>query len=801
MAKAKQRVNREDASESVAQASLSDVPAWANWCRLLAVASLGGLLAYVAFNPVDSTEVERGEALWFATFAIVTWALTFISEPWFQVGGVIAKQATAAQASDTRFGVVKQSFGSVTVDVVAWLLAIWMMVSALAMCPPGNLRTSTNEAWFWVSAAAVLTSARRLLVDRSCRKMMAAILVALTFAMAVDACYEFAVTLPARRASYLADPDEMIRQAGIDAPRRSAARMVFANRLLDGGPTSTFLLANSLAAVLCVPVLAGVFAVCDWMKRRRSILFAVLGTFAILIGMVALYGTQSRSGLLSCIVAVVYFSFAILKRKTGKAESNSSGARSKLLPLIVAVFAIGFGFLVIGLMSGSEWIEAAPSSLLFRLQYWKSTVAMLADYPWLGVGPGSFQAMYLRYRLPQANETIADPHNFVFETLAAGGLVAGLLLLVLAIVLVRVARGNQPESSTVTAADGRRSSLATSLLVGAVVAALVTGMFSFAAGAELDLWLVIMVVVAATIAGLFTWRQLAAMDSAVSSLWIKTWSGAIVLSMLVHLCVSGGWTVPGVAMFIWLAVAMLVPQRSEPASDDQAPASNASATRASLAVLAIALPLLMTLRATSLMPVTEAKLALSRAEFAASQGMGKRAFNDVQEALQADQWDTMAAIWHSDLLKRQLVGAGDRPSQRQDWFAATEEVLRRCGVDPLARRTVAEQFLHVYQRFGNADDLKRASEILADVYPDNPTDVSLVAQLALVEEAMGRHESAAELAQQAGGLSKLGDNVVRLLGLQFACVVRPIGAAAANGPIREPVNVLFSQNPGWPSEP
>ena len=50
----------------------------------------------------------------------------------------------------------------------------------------------------------------------------------------------------------------MLALAGINAPPGSSERMVFANRLMDGGPTATFALANSLAAMLLFGVVLAV---------------------------------------------------------------------------------------------------------------------------------------------------------------------------------------------------------------------------------------------------------------------------------------------------------------------------------------------------------------------------------------------------------------------------------------------------------------------------------------------------------------------------------------------------------------
>ncbi|WP_158222523.1 O-antigen ligase family protein [Rhodopirellula sp. MGV] len=813
MAKGKQRLNKPPAETSVASSPFraggdaADVPAWSRWCRLLAAAALAGVMVYVAFHPSDSVELEHGGGVWFCAFGLVTWALTMISEPWVASGEKAAATST-----------VGRCFGGVSVDAAAWLLAIWMMVSALVMCPPGNLRSSTNEAWFWIAAAALLTSARRLLTDKSCRVMAVSILVAITFAMSVDACYQFLVTIPQMQADYLADPDKMIQEAGIDAPRQSAARMVFANRLLDGGPTSTFLLANSLAALLSVPVIAGATAIMGWRQKRFPGWAAGLGLLAMTVGGVALAGTQSRSGLLSCLIATVFLLGGVFNDQSS--DSDSPLKRKRLaLPITVGAIAVALVFALVGLLSDAEWIDAAPASLLFRLQYWKSTVAMLMDYPWFGVGPGSFQSLYLRYRVPEANETIADPHNFFFETLAAGGFIAGALLLALAFTLYHSKRSGRGDESPNNKHSGRgdesRSNkpnlhLAHAMLIGAIASTLVVKLLGVISGEDIDLLRWALAIPAATISGGIVWwlcGQPSSVEPAKRGIHLRSSASAALLAMMIHLCVSGGWTVPGVAMVIWIvaAIATRSPQTDATAGSQFLPSPLAA--KASLAVLFVAAMLLLAFRSTSLLPVTEAKVAMAQAEYAAIQGMSQRAVNDIQSAVQADPWDTLPAVWMSDMMKRRLVSgsAGSSGSgsarDRQNWVEATEEALRRCGVDPLARRTIAEQYLHVYQRFGQQQDLERADQILQAVVPNNPTDVSLLAQAALVARALGRDDQAAELAHQAGGLSKLGGNVVRLLGLQFVYVVRPIGVAASDRPQQERIKVLFNRIPGWPTEP
>ncbi|MBQ2849756.1 MAG: O-antigen ligase family protein [Thermoguttaceae bacterium] len=71
----------------------------------------------------------------------------------------------------------------------------------------------------------------------------------------------------------------------------------------------------------------------------------------------------------------------------------------------------------------------------------RSTAAMIADSPLLGVGPGEFQSVYARYISPTASEFIADPHSFAFELAALFGVPAlvGFLVFLAALATAAVA--------------------------------------------------------------------------------------------------------------------------------------------------------------------------------------------------------------------------------------------------------------------------------------------------------------------------------------------------------------------------
>jgi hypothetical protein len=75
-------------------------------------------------------------------------------------------------------------------------------------------------------------------------------------------------------------------------------------------------------------------------------------------------------------------------------------------------------------------IAEAPKSLSFRKIYWDTSVRLIADHPWLGIGPGNFQSHYAWRKPVGASETIADPHQAILETAAWHGIPMAILLLV-----------------------------------------------------------------------------------------------------------------------------------------------------------------------------------------------------------------------------------------------------------------------------------------------------------------------------------------------------------------------------------
>ncbi|MEM9586433.1 MAG: hypothetical protein AAGA03_04060, partial [Planctomycetota bacterium] len=190
--------------------------------RITSVASLvlvGIILAYAHFHPSDSVAVENGDALWLTVWTILLAGMALI-------------------AGNTS-GVAKRADGGVLwlPDVLACALAGWMMIAAQVTSPPGNLRMATNEAWVWTAMAAYWVGIRRVAAQPRAATLLLWILIALGLGQACHGLFQQWVSLPALQQQFERSPDQVLMQAGIDAPVDSAERLVFADRLFDGGPT------------------------------------------------------------------------------------------------------------------------------------------------------------------------------------------------------------------------------------------------------------------------------------------------------------------------------------------------------------------------------------------------------------------------------------------------------------------------------------------------------------------------------------------------------------------------------------
>lgn len=750
------------------------------------------LLVYVAYHPSDSVLVEQGDAIWFCMIAFILVAVgQFQRVPMSSsLSGINVPRATSNNddialndSDETTLGSAKvprndrlprnRWIWNAALTLLPWCLALWMILAAFMTSPPGNLRASTNEAWLWLAAAAILHTVRHRFQSLAVRRSLICVMLVIASGLAVHGLHQYGYSLPQNRDEYRKNPEAVLRMAGIDAPAGSSERMIFENRLMDGGPSATFALANTLAGYLLIAaVICSTLLITSWQELDRSKRITL--SSIILLCLSCLLATRSRTAMLAFLFSLVIVLFIRSRVVYRRRRSLAIGAA-----LLILLSVLGLGFL--NAYGNREWFEQAPTSVAFRFQYWRSTWALAVESPWFGAGPGNFQAIYERYREASASEQIAEPHHFLMETLAAGGFPAVAVLMMLgALILVQQRRINRSEARVEAPSQDklkRQGHHRRLVYLGAV-------------GGLCIVWLsgLITLQLPDVVASVFVIPVCLFIAMPLNRVLEGTTSRTLNLSLLVglaafftHLSMSGGWTVPGLAIWAWLIGGFLSSPTINDHNTESAdflkttpnPRANASFKRFSRAW---PIGLLLCFWWISFRP-NQAKIqALANVTRAQQLGNQTRVEETIQQSVDADSWSPEPAIWLADYYRWRMIlqpdqkSFGGENSLHDRWKSSVEEIRRRVKIDASIERLIGVQAIHLYQHGGRLDDLELARLAFQRALSCSPSDEWLLAQLSLIMDKLGQNREAQALADKAINLSRLGNNIERDLSRQMIYV-------------------------------
>ncbi len=409
---------------------------------------LGAACALLVARPLypSETPAETGDGLpvvmlWIAL--AVTWML-----------GAIGRRRFAV-----RFG---------WIDAAVLALVAWHTLAAVVAASRVSPRPAVNMLWEWIGLGLTYFLLRQFVATRREARAVTVVMLALAAGLAAYGVYQFEVEMPQTRATYRADPERALREAGLPYAPGSPQLAAFEKRLDSVEPMATFALTNSLAGFLAPwLIVAGGIAVATLRGQsgpRKWPFWVGLAAAALVIA-ACLVLTKSRSAYAAVILGLLGLGVWWARPGLGGAATGkSTRARWIAAGLAMALCAVVIAAVAAGGLD-VQVLSEAGKSLGYRAQYWQATMAMIADHPLLGCGPGNFQQTYTVYKLPVASEEIADPHNFLLEVWAtAGAPAAAALVAVLGIFAAllwrareRVAgRDGSPRADQGPGADGPR---------------------------------------------------------------------------------------------------------------------------------------------------------------------------------------------------------------------------------------------------------------------------------------------------------------------------------------------------------
>lgn len=433
------------------------------------------------------------------------------------------------------------------IDTAVLLFFVTLSISAVMVRGEGNVRYAINTMWSWSSMGVLYLGLRQWVCSPKAMRAVCAAMLAVSASLSVHGLHQYFVKLPELRRSYEADKRSVLDEVGIHESLNSAVVREFEDRLRSKEPLATFALTNSLAGFLTPWLVIAMALLVGGFRGRRPWLHTIVTAAALIAVLCCLVLTKSRAAYVACGMAVCLLALVI-------------GQHRKRVTWHRALLGCGvLGAIVSGAIvtRGLDWrvVTESVKTLQYRLEYWEATLGVISSRPVWGCGPGNFQQHYAAHKLPQASETIADPHNFLLEVWAISGTVGLVSLAVVGVSLGAMwwhhIKVPQPAAAV---DDSSRTGPVWWVYAGCALMPLVVFAASVLFGSLPDpslLWIG-MPVGALVLVFQYPWIQRGNLD--------LKWIGIAGFALLLNLLVSGGIGFSGVAQSAWVLLAFVVNQ-------------------------------------------------------------------------------------------------------------------------------------------------------------------------------------------------------------------------------------------------
>jgi len=626
-------------------------------------------------------------------------------------------------------------------DLGVGLLAGGHITSALlVVATSGDKRSAINLVWEWVGIAIGWFLLRQEICQPNFRKELQAGLIATGVCIAGLGLYQHYVEFPGMAAKFgpmfdrlkHADAAEAIvlRQAMAreNIPVEGPSVTLFEKRLRDSRePLGFFALANTLGGFLAVCLLISVAAATAARTRTGSMWarWSVWSGFIVLIGW-SLLLTKSRTAWIGTAIGLSLWICL---------QGGTFLTRSRL-KIVVGTFAMvclaAWGLSHFGGLDRQVFTEA-PKSLQYRLQYWIATSRMIRDHLLFGIGPGQFRSHYLFYKLPQASEEIADPHNLFLDVAANGGLMAlmGLIsIIVLMAASLRSSQGGVDESPL--EGQNRMNPVLLGFVLLAWVLLLVTG---------IDDRLLVLLPVAAVLAWILNGlvgRLMKNPNVLVSGCWGSAFG------LLAHLCGAGGIGMPAVSLLLLALIALGIQGSSNATAGSRIPTKWAISSSIMVVVL------LAAWFVTGYQPVSIVSGKMLAGDRLVERGQMEAADVQYLAASEADRWASEPWRRRAEIAYRK--GNTDQYRSNESFQISVnllEEAKRR---DPSGFRDdqrLGVWWLARWNHSRDTGDATQALDAFSRAWERYPTNAELMSQVAFSLELLKFDARAKDVAGRA----------------------------------------------------
>lgn len=295
-------------------------------------------------------------------------------------------------------------------------ILIFIIACAISTITASNRRAAITDSVTIVSAmlTAVVLSNLPETIER--KKILLFVLIAMGIANVYQCSEQFFSSNKLMIEEYKAEPAVQLERLGIEPG--SFQHMLYEHRLYSKDVRGFFMTGNSTAGLLVLAIFC-TFAVFDFKVRlseKKNVLKKIwLPTVLLLVLFAGLVMTHSKGAIISFAAAGILLLSAVRFSQILRERRGLIILIAIVLIVLCVIFVIGYGITYNTLPGGN--------SMLVRWQYWSAAAKIIAGHLLTGIGGGNFGVYYTQYKIPQALETVRDPHCFVLNILSQYGII------------------------------------------------------------------------------------------------------------------------------------------------------------------------------------------------------------------------------------------------------------------------------------------------------------------------------------------------------------------------------------------
>ena len=295
-----------------------------------------------------------------------------------------------------------------------WGAPLIVVAAAVSCVVAGNKRLALNASLDWLSHLVLAVALVQLLTSGWHRRLLLAAMLATAGVQAVECFDQHFVGFDNTLDQYEHIKADFWAKQGVDL---DSSKVDLFERRMRAREASGFLPHSNIAgSYLLMCGLAGLgLALAVWREAAtglgRARAAGCLMVVATVLGAVGLTG--SLGAMLAGLAGVAAWLMVWRLRPWIDAHRRR---------FIIGVWAVALAGLLAWVGYGLCRNSFPHMSLTFRWQYWRASVAMIADRPLTGVGRENFGRHYLQYKDIESPEEVANPHNFLVQAAADWGI-------------------------------------------------------------------------------------------------------------------------------------------------------------------------------------------------------------------------------------------------------------------------------------------------------------------------------------------------------------------------------------------